>query len=304
MTDFNLYILGCASATPTRRHQPSSQVIDYGGKLMMVDCGEGAQLQFRRCGLKFSRLRHIFISHLHGDHLFGLPGLLSTMALHQTAGAVTIHIFERGAQLLRDFLRPFLQGSGLEIVYAPFAPGKTETVYEDKSLNVTAFPLHHRVDCSGFVFAEKPHLRHINGEMVRFYGVPVSRMQAIKEGADFVTAAGVTVPNARLTTDPDPVRSYAYCSDTMFHPDVAKAIKGVTTLYHEATYDDAFAASAAERGHSTARQAAKIASMAGVDKLVIGHYSKRYDSEDLLLAQAREEFGHVIAANEGMVIPV
>ncbi|MDE6326349.1 MAG: ribonuclease Z [Duncaniella sp.] len=302
MAKFQINILGCGSATPTARHQPSCQVIDFRDRLFMVDCGEGAQLQFRRMGLKFSRLRHIFISHLHGDHLFGLPGLLSTMDLHQVEGTVTVHIFPDGARLLKEWMDFFCRSEEMKIEYDIITPGRHGIIYEDHALTVEAFPLYHRTECSGFIFREKSKPRHINGEMVKFYNVPTFMYPRIKEGEDFTTPDGIVVPNHRLTTDPDPAMSYAYCSDTAMNPRVAEAVKGVDTIYHEATYDDSLAATARERGHSTAREAATIAAMAGARRLIIGHYSKRYNSEQILLDQAREAFPDVTLANEGLKI--
>lgn len=302
MAKFQINILGCGSATPTARHQPSCQVIDFRDRLFMIDCGEGAQLQFRRMGLKFSRLRHIFISHLHGDHLFGLPGLLSTMDLHQVEGTVTVHIFPDGAQLMKEWMDYFCRSEELKIEYDIITPGQRGIIYEDHALTVETFPLYHRTECNGFIFREKPKPRHINGEMVKFHNVPTFMLPRIKEGEDFTTPDGTVVPNHRLTTDPDPAMSYAYCSDTAMNPRVAEAVKGVDTIYHEATYDDSLAATARERGHSTAREAATIAAMAGARRLIIGHYSKRYNSEQILLDQAREAFPAVTLANEGLKI--
>lgn len=302
MAKFQINILGCGSATPTARHQPSCQVIDFRDRLFMIDCGEGAQLQFRRMGLKFSRLRHIFISHLHGDHLFGLPGLLSTMDLHQVEGTVTVHIFPDGARLLKEWMDYFCRSEEMKIEYDIITPGRRGIIYEDHALTVEAFPLYHRTECSGFIFREKPKPRHINGEMAKYYNVPAFMLPRIKAGEDFTTPDGTVVPNLRLTTDPDPAMSYAYCSDTSMNPRVAEAVKGVDTIYHEATYDDSLAATARERGHSTAREAATIAAMAGARRLIIGHYSKRYNSEQILLDQAREAFPDVTLANEGLKI--
>lgn len=268
----------------------------------MIDCGEGAQQAMRRYRIRFERLNHIFLSHLHGDHCFGLPGLLSTLALHEKGSAVTIHTFAEGADMLKRIMDFFCRDTPYEINYDIIKPGQTDVIYEDSSLTVSTFPLYHRVPCTGFLFREKPKPRHLKGDMVRFYDVPVKQLADIKAGADFVTADGRVVPNGRLTTDADPVMSYAYCSDTMFDERVAKAIEGVDTVYHEATYDDEFADKARQRGHSTAREAARIAAMCGARRLIIGHFSKRYLSEDLLLAQAGEVFPNVIAANEGLAI--
>ncbi|MCM1355163.1 MAG: ribonuclease Z [Staphylococcus sp.] len=302
MAKFQIDILGCGSATPTARHQPSCQVVNFRDKLFMIDCGEGAQSQFRRMGLKFSRLNHIFISHLHGDHLFGLPGLLSTMALHEISGSVTVHIFRDGARLMKEWMDFFNRNSPFEIVYDIIGEGERRVVYEDSGLTVETFPLYHRTPCTGFIFREKEKLRHLRSDAVKFHAVPVSMLKSIKEGADFVKEDGRVIPNSMLTSDPDPAMSYAYCSDTMMDMRVAEDIKGVDTVYHEATYDDSLETQARERGHSTARQAASIAVAAEAKRLIIGHFSKRYDSEELLLREAREVFPEVILANEGLKI--
>ena len=301
MSDFKVHILGCGSATPTVRHRPSCQVVEAHGKLFMIDCGECAQLEFRRQSLKFSRLNHIFISHLHGDHFLGLPGLLSTMALHDKEGDITVHIHQEGAELLQQIMNTLCRETSYALHYDIVRPGERRVVYEDRSLVVECFPLYHRVACTGYIFREKPPRRPMRSDMLDFYEVPVCRRRAISEGADFMTADGRVIPNSWLTSDPVPAASYAYCSDTQFRQEVAKDIHGVRTVYHESTYDDANAYKAAPRGHSTARQAGIIAREAGAERLVLGHYSQSIDDESVLVAQASEEFGgEVIAAMEGL----
>jgi ribonuclease Z len=302
MANFDINILGCGSATPSLRHLPSAQVIDFRDKLFMIDCGEGAQLQMRRMKLKFSRLNHIFISHLHGDHFLGLPGLLSTLALHEVGGSVTIHTFPEGIDILQRLMRVFCHETSFEIIYHPISPDGGEVIVDDKSLTVETFKLYHRVPCVGFIFREKPKARHLKGDMVKFLNIPIRMLPEIKAGADYVTEDGRVFTNDRLTTPADPVMSYAYCSDTIYSPKVIEAIKGVHTIYHESTYGDDKAHLAKQRGHSTARQAGQVAAAAGVEQLIIGHYSKSYLSDEELLSQAREEFKNVIAANEGMKI--
>jgi len=302
MAKFQINILGCGSATPTVRHQPSCQVIDFRDRLMMVDCGEGAQLQFRRMKLKFSRLNHIFISHLHGDHFLGLPGLLSTLALHDTGGTIVVHTFRTGIEIMRRLMNVFCHDMPFEIVYDEIEPAKA-VIVDDKSFTVETFPLYHRVPAVGFLFREKPKPRHINGEMVRFHGVPVSQMQAIRAGADFVRPDGRVIANSILTTDADPAVSYAYCSDTMFNPRVAEDIRGVDTLFHESTYLSDNAGMASQRGHSTAAAAGRIATLAGARRLILGHYSQRYDNDAAFAAEAATTFdGEIITADEGMRI--
>lgn len=303
MSDFKINILGCGSATPSLHHQPSCQVIDYRDKLFMIDCGEGAQLAMRRMRLKYSRLHNIFISHLHGDHCLGLPGLLSTMALHDIEGTVTVHTFAEGAEIFQRIINFFCRERTYDLRFNIIKP-ENAIVYEDKSLVVETFPLYHRVPCVGYIFREKPKLRHINREMVDFYDVPIAMRHSIKEGADYTTPDGTVIANGRLTTAAEPSRSYAYCSDTIYNPLVAEAVKRVDLIYHEATYADDKLDKAAQRGHSTAGQAAKIALEAGARQLIIGHYSKSYNDETQHLADARSIFHDTIAANEGMTIEI
>ncbi|MBD5203212.1 MAG: ribonuclease Z [Bacteroides sp.] len=302
MAKFQINILGCGSATPSARHMPSCQVIDFRDRLMMIDCGEGAQMQFRRMSLKFSRLSHIFISHLHGDHLFGLPGLLSTMALHDAVSRITIHILEEGVPLLRSWLDTFLRDSGLEVIYDPIVAGESRVLLDEKALTVECFPLYHRVPCTGFIFREKEKSRHLDGEMAAFLNLTPTQRVALKAGRSITHESGRIYTPEMLTTPPEPAVSYAYCSDTLADNRVADAIAGVDTVYHEATYDDSLRALAMQRGHSTALQAARIARRAGARQLILGHFSKRYESEDVLLEEARTVMDNVIIAREGMKI--
>lgn len=302
MSDFKVHILGCGSATPTARHKPSCQVVNAHGKLFMIDCGEGAQLEFRRQGLKFSRLGHIFISHMHGDHFLGLPGLLSTMALHDKEGDITVHIHPEGAALLQQIMAVLCRETPYTLHYDIIEHGSRRVLYEDRTLTVATFPLYHRVPCSGFIVREKQPRRPLRADMLEHYQVPVAVRQAIAEGADFTAADGRLVHNAWLTREPDEPASYAYCSDTRCDRRVAADIHGVRTVYHEATYDDSQAFKAAARGHSTAREAAIIAREADARRLVLGHYSKSIADESLLVAEAAEEFrGEIIAATEGLI---
>ena len=302
MADFKVFVLGCGSAKPSVRHLPSCQAIEYRGKLMLVDCGEGAQLSICRQHLNFSRLTDVFISHLHGDHLLGLPGLLSTLSLHGKGGKVRVHIFEKGARLMHEILSTVGHETSFEIEYDILDPNGTHVIYEDNALTVKSFPLYHSVPCLGFRFDEKPKPRHLRGDMEKFLEIPVRELAGIKAGADFVRADGTVFTNDRLTTPADPSASYAYCSDTMFNPAVAESVRGVDLLYHEATYGDELAVKGAERGHSTASEAAEIARLAGAKRLLIGHYSSRYNDTVELLQQARAVFPDTIAATEGMKI--
>ncbi len=301
MSDFNIHILGCGSATPSIRHLPACQAVEYRGRLMLIDCGEGAQLSIRKQRLKFSRLTDVFISHLHGDHFLGLPGLLSTLSLHEIGGCVRVHIFEQGAELLDKIMRIVCHETTFKIEYDILNP-EGGTIVDDDALTISTFPLYHGVPCVGFRFDEKPKQRHLRGDMIKFFNVPIRNIAAIKAGEDFITDDGTVIENKRLTTDADPSLSYAYCSDTMFDTRVAESVRGVHTLYHEATYVGDLEAQARRRAHSTARQAAEIARLAEAKQLILGHYSKRYFDMEQHLAEAKQVFENTIAADEGMKI--
>ena len=304
MEKFELYILGCGSALPTTRHFPTSQVLNVRDKLYMIDCGEGAQLQFRKSRLKFSRLNHIFISHLHGDHCFGLWGLISTLNL--LGRTAELHIYSpRGLEaLLLPTLAFFNKQMTYRVLFHEFDTDKPSLVYEDRSLTVTTIPLRHRIPCCGFLFAEKQGLNHIVREMVDFYKVPLFEMNRIKNGADYVTPEGEVVPNRLLTRPADPPHRYAYCSDTICLPEIAGQLHGVDLLFHEATFASDNLGRAKETYHTTAVQAAELARSAEVKKLLIGHFSARYEDESVLLEEAREIFPETLLASEMLCVSV
>lgn len=303
MSDFTVHTLGCGSARPSLRHQPSSTVVNHRGNLFMVDCGEGAQLAFMRQRLSFSRLRHIFITHLHGDHVFGLPGLVGTLALNGTGGDITIHTFEEGRRQLSAIFDYFCRDTPFQINFNVIKPEEA-VILETKALTVRTIPLNHRVDTVGFVFEEKPKERHINAEMAKFHDVPLAMMRNLKAGEDFVKADGTVIPNGWLTTPPSPSLAYAHISDTKYMPGLAEKIGPVDLLFHETTYLEEHKAMAAPRGHSTARQAAMVARDAGAKALLTGHYSSRYNDDTPFKTEAEEIFPHVILNREGLVTPV
>lgn len=301
MPRLELNILGCGSAKPTARHLPSCQVLNVRDNLLMIDCGEGAQMAMARQRLKFSRMRHIFISHLHGDHWFGLPGLLSTLALHELTGSLTVHIFADGARLLRD-LAKYAGGDAPYDLNFNIIGTQPACIYEDNAITVETVTLNHRVPAVGFVIREKPKMRHINRDAVVQAGVPNWAMNSLRQGQDYVTGEGIVIPNAQLTTDADPSVSYAYCSDTRPSQRVIDAIQGVDWLYHEATYGEDYLRQAHARYHSTAREAAQVARDAGVKHLILGHFSSRYTDEEPLLREAQAVFPDTRLAREGMVV--
>ena len=304
MEKFEVHILGCGSALPTTRHFASSQVVNIREKLFMIDCGEGAQLQLRRSKLKFTRLNHIFISHLHGDHCFGLMGLISTFGLVGRTATLHIHCHADLERILTPQLEYFCKGMAYNVEFHLINPTKAEVVYEDRSVTVSSIPLRHRIPTCGFLFAEKPTPNHIIRDMIDFYKVPVFELNRIKNGEDYVLPDGTVIPNNRLTTPPAPPRSYAYCSDTIYLPSVTEQIKGVDLLFHEATFAEDAAPRAKETFHTTASQAARIARDAEVKKLLIGHFSARYDDEQVLLDEARAVFPNTQLAKETLCISV
>lgn len=304
MEKFELDILGCGSALPTTRHFPTSQIVNVRDKLFMIDCGEGAQLQFRKSHLKFSRLNHIFISHLHGDHCFGLLGLISTLNLLGRTAELHIHSPKGLETLLTPMLDFFNRQMTYKVLFHEFDTKEPTLIYEDRSLTVTTIPLRHRMPCCGFLFAEKQRPNHIIREMVDFYQVPVYELNRIKNGADYVTPEGKTVSNSLLTRPSAPSRSYAYCSDTICLPSIVEQIKGVDLLFHEATFANEDAPRARETFHTTAAQAAEIAKRAEVKKLLIGHFSARYEDENVLLQEASAIFPDTQLAKETLCVSV
>lgn len=302
MEKFELHILGCGSALPTTRHFATSQVVNLRDKLFMIDCGEGAQMQLRKSRLKFSRLNHIFISHLHGDHCFGLMGLISTFGLLGCTAELHIHSPKGLEELLTPMLNFFCHTLAYKVIFHEFDTRQTSVVYEDRSMTVTTIPLQHRIPCCGFLFAEKARPNHIIRDMVDFYKVPVYELNRIKNGSDYVTPEGEVIANTRLTRPSDPPRKYAYCSDTIFRPEIVEQLSGVDLLFHEATFAESELARAKETYHTTAAQAARIALEAGVRQLVIGHFSARYEDESILLKEASAVFPNTILAKENLCI--
>lgn len=303
METFEVNVLGCGSAKPSPAHNPSSTVVNFRDNLFMIDCGEGAQKEFQRQRLKFSRLNHIFLTHLHGDHVFGLPGLIGTMALSGLQGSITVHTFDDGRAILSEIFDYFNRGLPVDVRFNVIKPEEA-VVYENASLRVRTIPLDHRIPAVGYVFEEKPRLRHIDRAACDFHGVPLWAFNSIKAGEDFVKADGSVVANRLLTKDPSPSRSYAHISDTAYMPSLASKIRGVDLLFHESTYIADNLEAARERGHSTAAQAAQVAADAGAGTLLLGHYSSRYRSDQVFLDEAAPIFSRTVLAKEGLVLLV
>lgn len=304
MEPFKVHILGCGSALPTLQHNASSQIVELREKLFMIDCGEGTQIQLRRSRIHFSKIIAVFISHLHGDHCFGLLGMISTFGM--TGRTAPLHIYAPAAfePILEQTLSFFCQGLEFKVVFHAVDTTQNKVVYEDRSLTVETIPLQHRIDCCGYLFREKPILPHIRRDMIDFYKIPISQINNIKAGSDWVTAEGEVIANSRLTTPAEPARSYAYCSDTRYIKTLHELVKGVSTLYHESTYSAEDAERARLYWHSTSQDAAKVARDASVGKLLLGHFSARYNNESQLLEEAKEIFPNSYLTCEGATFDI
>lgn len=304
MEPFVVHILGCGSALPTLKHNASSQIVELRGKAFMIDCGEGTQMQLRRSRIHFAKINAIFISHLHGDHCFGLLGLLSTFGMLGRTSKLKVYAPMSYELLFKQQVEFFMQGLEYEIEFVPVDTEKHEVIYEDKSLTVESIPLCHRMPCCGYLFREKPTLPHIRRDMIDYYEIPISQINNIKNGADWTAPDGDVIPNERLVEPADPVRSYAYCSDTKYLPKLYKLVEGVSVLYHESTYTAEHQDRAKLYYHSTAEQAAMVARDAHVGKLLLGHYSARYNDEDVLLKEAKHVFENSYLSKEGLCFKI
>ena len=301
MEPFKIHILGCGSALPTLHHYASAQVVEMRGKQFMIDCGEGTQMQLRRSRIRFTKLSAVFITHLHGDHCFGLIGMISTFGLLGRTAKLDVYAPKELELMLQEQMRMFCHNFDYEVAFHAVDTRKQQVVYEDRSLTVESIPLEHRMPCCGYLFKEKATLPHIKREMIDFYQIPVSQINNIKAGSDWITAEGETVPNSKLVEAVDQPRSYAYCSDTRYIPTLHERIRGVTALYHESTYGEDNLLMAEKYYHSTARQAALVARDAGAGKLLLGHYSSRYEDENVLLNEAKQVFENSFLCDEQMV---
>ena len=304
MEKFEITILGCGSALPTMKHYNSSHVVNIREKLFMIDCGEGTQRQFRLCKLKFSKLNHIFITHMHGDHFFGLIGLISTLGLLGRTATLHIHGPKDIEEILRPLLKYFCNGMSYNIEIHSVDTKSFNLVYEDRSVSIYAIPLKHRIACCGYLFKEKEGLRHIIPEKIKAFEIPTSQINNIKAGLDYICPNGEIIKNDFLTTPPSHTRSYAYCSDTIFMQKNAEYLKDVDVLYHEATFSEEDKRLCKQTYHSTAKQAAELAQLANVGKLIIGHFSSRYDNENILLEESKCVFHNTILAEEGLRITI
>ena len=301
--NFTLNVLGTASALPTTERYPSAQVLDVRGRLFMIDCGEGAQMQIRRAKVSFLKIEHICLSHIHGDHIFGIFGLLSTMGMFGRSSVLNIYAPKSFAPVLDFFMLHFGEGVKYEINHVVLEMSGPETVYENRTVELLAFPLNHRVETFGFIIREKMPAYNVRKESIAKYGLSVAEIGRLKGGEDVVREDGV-IPLAEAAYLPYVPRSYAYCSDTSPFPELAQWIKGVSLLYHEATYPADMEEMAQKNFHSTTLQAAQVALEAGVGRLLVGHYSSRFPSVDFFLDELRSVFPDTDLASDGDVVEI
>jgi ribonuclease Z len=304
MQHASLTILGCGSALPTRKNFPSAQILEIRDKQFLIDCGEGTQIRMRQMGVKTNRLGHVFISHLHGDHCFGLIGLISSFGMLNRTADLHVHAQADLEKIMLPQLAYFCNELPFKVIFHPINPRKHELIFEDRTVQVFSIPLKHRVPCCGFLFEEKPRDRHIIREMIDFYNIPTWRIPKIKLGEDFVTEEGELISNAVLTTASEEPKRFAYCSDTAYSEKIVPIIQGVDCLYHEATFMEDELLRSKQTQHSTARQAAEIAKLANVKKLIIGHYSARYLNQNELLKEAQLVFENTLLGEDMTVYDI
>jgi len=304
MSQFELTILGCSSATPTSTRNPTAQLLQVAGRFFLIDCGEATQIQLRKYKIKFQRIDHIFISHLHGDHYLGLMGLLSSMHLLGRTKDLWIYCPAGLDEIIQVQLKHSATVLNYPIHFRFHDAGKQELLFEDEKVSVQTILLNHRIPCCGFLFREKKKPRSLNREALELHKVPISALHGIKNGDDFISEDGTRIPNAVLAHAEIPAYSYAYCSDTCYDDSVIRQVTGVDLLYHESTFTEEMKKRAKETYHSTAQEAATVALKADVKKLLLGHYSARYTDLSPLLREAQAVFPNSELAHEGLRINV
>jgi ribonuclease Z len=296
---FDVTILGCSSALPAFGRYPSSQLIHMAGRYFLVDCGEGTQMQLRRFSLKFQRINHIFISHLHGDHYLGLPGLMSSM--HLLGRTDPLHVYaDEGLQQILDMNNKYSHTVlKYPVIFHPLDFSTSALLFEDEKVKISSLLLKHSIQCCGFLFEEKSRPRKLIKEKMEELKIPISSFEDLKTGHDYITPEGSIIPNADLTTDPLAPRKYAYCSDTIYNKDLIPQLQGAELIYHESTFMEDMRARADQTMHSTAKDAATLAREAVAKRLLLGHFSARYKSLEPLLEEARSIFPPTYLAQEG-----
>jgi len=296
-----LNILGCYAATPRSFTNPTSQVLEMKNELFLIDCGEGTQVQLRRNKIKFNKIKHIFISHLHGDHYYGLVGLISTFRLLNRENELHVYGPKGIKEIITLQLKLSNSWTNYPLYFHELESKEPQVIYEDEKLSVETIPLVHRIYTNGFLFKEKPGDRKLLIDKAVDYNIDVSLFKSLKKGKDVTSESGELIPNHLVTADPEPTKSYAYCSDTAFNQKMIPQISGATVLYHESTFLEDKAQLAFPTKHSTAKEAAQIAKEAGVKQLILGHYSTRYANTNLFREEAATIFPEVDLADDGKV---
>lgn len=302
--DFKLTILGCNSALPTSERNPTAQVLEVRERFFLIDCGEGTQVQIRKNRIRLGKINHIFISHLHGDHFFGLFGLLSTYSLLNRTSPLVVYSPPGLKSLLMPVFRQMNDSLPYELIFKEIVTSMPQLIYEDSWIEVTALPMKHRVSCYGYLFREKQQLFNLKRNVVQEYQLSIKEIHQAREGHDIVREDGDVIPNQSLITGRKKPRSYAFYADTAYSEDWIEVIRGVDMLYHEATFMEDKVHLAEATGHSTAKQAAQLALKAEVRKLVIGHYSSRYKELGELHSEARSIFPETYLSEDGAVFEV
>ncbi|EMQ93955.1 Ribonuclease Z [Xanthomarina gelatinilytica] len=296
-----LTILGCHSATPRINTNPTSQVLEINNHIFLIDCGEGTQVELRRNKVKFNRIKHIFISHLHGDHYFGLIGLISTFRLLTRETELHIYAPKGLKELVTLQMKLANSWTNYQLIFHELTSHEPELIFEDEKVAVYTIPLDHRIYTNGFLFKEKPGLRKLDMNAAIEADIDMAYFNKLKQGFDVENNKGKLVKNETVTKDPPEPRSYAFCSDTAYNEKLVNNILGVTALYHEATFLEKHEKLTIPTKHSTAKQAASIAKQANVGTLILGHFSTRYDNLDLFKEEAQTVFKHVELAKDGKV---
>ena len=296
---FEVTILGSSSATPIHQRHPTAQIVNIHERFFLIDCGEGTQMQLSRYKFKMPRLHHIFISHLHGVHYFGLMGLLSSMHLLGREEQMHLYCPKELQEIIDIQLKYSDTRLRYKLVYHFINSTSPKIIFEDDDLTVETIILNHRIPCTGFLFREKPKKRKLIPDKLTQFNVPREQYNDIKSGKDYINDKGAVIPNAQLTADPRPPGSYAYCSDTMYDESIIPQIRGIDLLYHESTFLEDKLARAKETFHTTARQAGIMACKSEVKRLIIGHFSSRYKDLYPLLEEAKTEFPNTTLAMEG-----
>ncbi len=302
--NFTLNVLGTASALPTTERYPSAQVLNVRGRLFMIDCGEAAQIQIRKAGISFLKIEHICISHIHGDHIFGFFGLISTMAMLGRSAPLAIYGPKGFLPVLEFFKSTFGEGILFDIDFTALEMSEPEVIYENRNVELLAFPLNHRVETFGYMIREKMPQHNVRKEAIARYGLSLAEIGTLKRGEDVLRPDGQVIPNSEAAYIPYEPRSYAYCSDTAPFPQLKEWVKGVTLLYHESTFPAEMEEMAAKTYHSTTLQAAQTAKDAGVGRLLVGHYSSRFPSLDFFLDELRSIFPNTDLAHDMDVIEI